>query len=175
MTRACLFRRDKEYQNYAAEGLFGNCLCVLCVFYGGLVVYMVTKPEFRRCPTPEYEPLLWFTRRFRNAIFRRARTDRPNKFIVNLIEFLRINKSSTTETFTFLPFYLLYRVPPIRKTLHRTFSVRCITRRRHPVQLSRPNLWKLHIFFIRKPIETTFSCAYETYMRSDGKPEHVQP
>lgn len=52
------FRRDKQYQNYAAEGLFGNFLGVLCVFYGSLVVYMVTKPEFKRHPTPEYEPLL---------------------------------------------------------------------------------------------------------------------
>lgn len=53
-----IFNRDKEYQTYPAEGLFINCLGLLCMFYVGLVVYMVTKPEFKRSPKPEYDPLL---------------------------------------------------------------------------------------------------------------------
>lgn len=50
--------RDKEYKLYPKEGLFGNFLGVLFVVYGGIVVYMVTKPEYKRQPKPEDGMLL---------------------------------------------------------------------------------------------------------------------
>lgn len=50
--------RDKEYKNFPKEGMFGNFLGILCVVYGGLVVYMVTKPEYKRHPKPEDGVLL---------------------------------------------------------------------------------------------------------------------
>lgn len=53
----CLYR-DKEYKNFPKEGMFGNFLGILCVVYGGLVVYMVTKPEYKRRPKPEDGVLL---------------------------------------------------------------------------------------------------------------------
>lgn len=52
------YYRDKEYKNFPKEGLFGNFLGVLCVLYGGLIVYMVTKPEYKRFPKPEDGVLL---------------------------------------------------------------------------------------------------------------------
>ncbi|VVC45775.1 Cytochrome b561/ferric reductase transmembrane [Cinara cedri] len=53
-----IFALDKEYKKFPQEGIFGNFLGLLCILYGGLVVYMVTKPEFKRNPKLEYEPLL---------------------------------------------------------------------------------------------------------------------
>ncbi|CAH1721444.1 unnamed protein product [Aphis gossypii] len=54
-----IFSLDKGYEQLPAEGIVGNCLGLLCIFYGGLVVYMVTKPEFKRDPTAtEYQPLI---------------------------------------------------------------------------------------------------------------------
>lgn len=38
--------------------MFGNFLGILCIVYGGLVVYMVTKPEYKRHPKPEDGVLL---------------------------------------------------------------------------------------------------------------------
>jgi len=52
------FYRDKQYKLLPAEGVLGNILGLLCVFYCLLVVYMVTKPEFKRRPKLEYETLL---------------------------------------------------------------------------------------------------------------------
>lgn len=53
-----IFSLSVEYQQYPKEGLFGNFLGVLCVVYGGLVVYMVTKPNYKRFPKPEDGVLL---------------------------------------------------------------------------------------------------------------------
>jgi len=53
-----LFYRYREYEQFPAEGIIGNCIGLLCIFYGVLAVYMVTKPEFKRCPAPEYQPLI---------------------------------------------------------------------------------------------------------------------
>lgn len=52
------FYRDKQYKLLPAEGVLGNILGILCVFYCLLVVYMITKPEFKRRPKLEYETLL---------------------------------------------------------------------------------------------------------------------
>lgn len=52
------FYRDKQYKLLPTEGVLGNILGILCVFYCLLVVYMVTKPEFKRNPRLEYENLL---------------------------------------------------------------------------------------------------------------------
>jgi len=52
------YYRDKQYKLLPAEGVLGNILGILCVFYCLLVVYMVTKPEFKRRPKLEYETLL---------------------------------------------------------------------------------------------------------------------
>jgi len=53
-----LLNREDKYKTYPKEGLFGNFLGLLFVFYGGLVVFMVTKPEFKRQPKPEDGVLL---------------------------------------------------------------------------------------------------------------------
>lgn len=53
-----LIYRDKEYKHYPKEGLFGNFLGVLCIVYCGIVVYMVTQPEYKRHPKPEDGVLL---------------------------------------------------------------------------------------------------------------------
>lgn len=53
-----IFDSDKDYKKFPQEGIFGNVLGLLCILYGGLVVYMATKPEFKRNPKLEYEPLL---------------------------------------------------------------------------------------------------------------------
>lgn len=53
-----MLNRKDNYRTYPKEGLFGNFLGLLCVFYGGLVVFMVTKPEFKRQPKPEDGVLL---------------------------------------------------------------------------------------------------------------------
>lgn len=50
--------RAKEYKDFPNEGLLGNFLGVLFVIYAGLVVYMVTKPEYKRQPKPEDGVLL---------------------------------------------------------------------------------------------------------------------
>jgi len=55
-----LFYRDREYEKFPAEGIVGNFLGLLCIFYGGLVVYMLTKPEFKRRPVLEYQPLIGY-------------------------------------------------------------------------------------------------------------------
>lgn len=38
--------------------MLGNFLGILCVVYGALIVYMVTKPEYKRSPKPEDGVLL---------------------------------------------------------------------------------------------------------------------
>lgn len=48
----------KDYSDFPNEGLFGNFLGILCVVFGGLVVYLVTKPEYKRHPKPESGVLL---------------------------------------------------------------------------------------------------------------------
>lgn len=53
----CFFR-GTTYKEYPKEGLFGNFLGILFVVYAGLVVYMVTKPEYKRQPKPEDGVLL---------------------------------------------------------------------------------------------------------------------
>ncbi|KAL4113101.1 hypothetical protein QTP88_016787 [Uroleucon formosanum] len=53
-----IFSLDKQYKLLPTEGVLGNILGILCVFYCLLVVYMVTKPEFKRNPRQEYENLL---------------------------------------------------------------------------------------------------------------------
>lgn len=53
-----LLNRDKEYKNFPKEGMFGNFLSLLFILYGGLAVYLVTKPEFKRAPKPEDGVLL---------------------------------------------------------------------------------------------------------------------
>lgn len=53
-----LLYRDKEYKHFPKEGMFGNFLGLLFILYGGLVVYMVTKPEYKRAPKPEDGVLL---------------------------------------------------------------------------------------------------------------------
>ncbi|XP_026815643.1 ascorbate-specific transmembrane electron transporter 1-like isoform X1 [Rhopalosiphum maidis] len=53
-----IFALDKEYKNYPKEGMFGNFLGLLSVLYCGLVVYLVTKPEYKREPKPEDGVLL---------------------------------------------------------------------------------------------------------------------
>ncbi|XP_025409229.1 cytochrome b561-like isoform X2 [Sipha flava] len=53
-----IFSLDKEYKNFPNEGLFGNFIGVLCCVYCGLIVYMVTKPEYKRLPKPEDSVLL---------------------------------------------------------------------------------------------------------------------
>ncbi|XP_029342001.1 uncharacterized protein LOC100169288 isoform X1 [Acyrthosiphon pisum] len=53
-----IFSLYREYEQFPGEGIIGNCIGLLCIFYGVLVVYMVTKPEFKRCPAPEYQPLI---------------------------------------------------------------------------------------------------------------------
>ncbi|XP_001950854.1 cytochrome b561 [Acyrthosiphon pisum] len=53
-----IFSLDKQYKLLPAEGVLGNILGILCVVYCLLVVYMITKPEFKRHPKLEYETLL---------------------------------------------------------------------------------------------------------------------
>ncbi|XP_015366777.1 PREDICTED: cytochrome b561-like [Diuraphis noxia] len=53
-----IFSLENQYKKLPAEGQLANILGVLCVFYCTLVVYMVTKPEFKRRPNPEFESLL---------------------------------------------------------------------------------------------------------------------
>ncbi|XP_025204829.1 cytochrome b561-like isoform X2 [Melanaphis sacchari] len=53
-----IFTLDKEYKHFPKEGMFGNFLGLLCVFYCALVVYLVTKPEYKRKPKPEDGVLL---------------------------------------------------------------------------------------------------------------------
>lgn len=58
LTINLLLNREQEYKNYPKEGMFVNFLGLLFIFYGGLVVFMVTKPEFKREPKPEDGVLL---------------------------------------------------------------------------------------------------------------------
>lgn len=53
-----LFYRKDEYSHFPKEGMLGNFLGILCVVYGALIVYMVTKPEYKRSPKPEDGVLL---------------------------------------------------------------------------------------------------------------------
>ncbi|XP_022174649.1 cytochrome b561-like [Myzus persicae] len=53
-----IFVLDKQYKLFPAEGVLGNVLGILFAFYCILVVYMITKPEFKRRPKLEYETLL---------------------------------------------------------------------------------------------------------------------
>lgn len=50
--------RGANYKTFPSEGLFGNYLGILCIVFGGIVVYMVTKPEYKRQPKPEDGVLL---------------------------------------------------------------------------------------------------------------------
>jgi len=52
------FYRSSKYQLFPAEGVLVNILGIVFVFYCLLVVYMITKPEFKRRPKLEYETLL---------------------------------------------------------------------------------------------------------------------
>lgn len=53
-----VFYREKDYKQFPKEGLFGNFIGVLCCVYCGLIVYLVTKPEYKRLPKPEDSVLL---------------------------------------------------------------------------------------------------------------------
>jgi len=53
-----IFALDTQYKLFPAEALFGNFIGVLTIIYSGLVVYMATKPEFKRNPNLEYKPLV---------------------------------------------------------------------------------------------------------------------
>ncbi|XP_026818107.1 cytochrome b561-like [Rhopalosiphum maidis] len=53
-----IFSLSNKYKLFPAEGVLGNILGIFCVFYCVLVVYMITKPEFKRRPKLEYETLL---------------------------------------------------------------------------------------------------------------------
>ncbi|KAE9524743.1 hypothetical protein AGLY_014793 [Aphis glycines] len=53
-----IFALSDKYKLLPAEAVLGNILGIVCVFYCILVVYMITKPEFKRQPKLEYETLL---------------------------------------------------------------------------------------------------------------------
>jgi cytochrome b-561 len=53
-----IFTLGKDYSKFPKEGLFVNFLSILCIVFAGLVVYMVTKPEYKRHPKPEDGVLL---------------------------------------------------------------------------------------------------------------------
>lgn len=53
-----LFNRGKDYKDFPNEGLFGNFIGLLFIVFGVLVVFMVTKPEYKRHPKPEDGMLL---------------------------------------------------------------------------------------------------------------------
>lgn len=45
--------REIGYSHLSPEGILINCLGVILVVFTGLVVYLVTKPEYKRQPAPE--------------------------------------------------------------------------------------------------------------------------
>lgn len=53
-----IFALSDKYKLLPAEAVLGNIVGIVCVFYCILVVYMITKPEFKRKPKLEYETLL---------------------------------------------------------------------------------------------------------------------
>ncbi|VVC39777.1 Hypothetical protein CINCED_3A013070 [Cinara cedri] len=53
-----IFSLKDEYRTFPNEGLFGNFIGLLFMVFGGLVVFMVTKPEYKRHSKPEDSMLL---------------------------------------------------------------------------------------------------------------------
>uniref|UniRef100_A0A3B3U6X7 Transmembrane ascorbate-dependent reductase CYB561 n=1 Tax=Poecilia latipinna TaxID=48699 RepID=A0A3B3U6X7_9TELE len=45
------------YSLFAPEGVLANMLGILLLFYGVLLVYLITREEYRRPPNPEEESL----------------------------------------------------------------------------------------------------------------------
>ncbi|XP_028311569.1 transmembrane ascorbate-dependent reductase CYB561 isoform X1 [Gouania willdenowi] len=57
ITEKLLFTIAPTYSLFASEGVMANVLGILLVGYGVLLVYLVTKEEYRRPPNPEEESL----------------------------------------------------------------------------------------------------------------------
>ncbi|XP_050434682.1 transmembrane ascorbate-dependent reductase CYB561-like isoform X2 [Adelges cooleyi] len=53
-----IFALDRKYKDLPTEALLSNSLGILIAIYGGLVVYLVTKPDYKRVPKPENGVLL---------------------------------------------------------------------------------------------------------------------
>ncbi|XP_025195545.1 cytochrome b561-like [Melanaphis sacchari] len=57
-TEKIIFALDDKYKLLPLDAVLGNILGIVCVLYCILVVYMITKPEFKRSPKLEYETLI---------------------------------------------------------------------------------------------------------------------
>lgn len=54
ITEKAIFAKDDiGYTKHSSEGTLINCLGVVLVLFTGTVIYLVTKPEFKRQPSPE--------------------------------------------------------------------------------------------------------------------------
>ncbi|XP_014834060.1 cytochrome b561-like [Poecilia latipinna] len=57
ITEKLLFSITDTYSLFAPEGVLANMLGILLLFYGVLLVYLITREEYRRPPNPEEESL----------------------------------------------------------------------------------------------------------------------
>jgi len=53
-----VFFHNKELSTFPNEGVLVNCIAILIVFFAGLVVFLATKPNYKRIPLPEDAILL---------------------------------------------------------------------------------------------------------------------
>lgn len=55
--KAIFAKKDIRYDEHSAEGTMINFLGFILIIFTGIVVYLVTKPEYKRQPSPEEEHL----------------------------------------------------------------------------------------------------------------------
>ncbi|KAM9296920.1 transmembrane ascorbate-dependent reductase CYB561 [Gastrophryne carolinensis] len=57
LTEKLLFTITEEYSKFPAEGILVNCLALLLVAFGAVIVYILTREEWKRPPLPEEQAL----------------------------------------------------------------------------------------------------------------------
>lgn len=57
ITEKLLFSIMSTYSQFSAEGVLANCLGLILVCFGVLMIFIITKEEYRRPPHPEEEAL----------------------------------------------------------------------------------------------------------------------